>query len=179
MTNLLYSRCNSRSLDGRGVWGRKDTCVCMAESLCCSPEAVTTLLIGYTPIQNKKFEKKKRKNFFYLFTAFPLITCWLHWPYTFYICYILVLTFRYTPPIQQLVLNSCATFSIFSWNFFLSPFHHTLPLQFWHVHRNMYMHHRTEHKYSKHAISQVFIKLDSSTCLCHYLNSNVIFNLFV
>ena len=26
----------------------------MAESLCCSPETVTTLLIGYTPIQNKK-----------------------------------------------------------------------------------------------------------------------------
>ena len=26
------------SLDGRGVWGRMDTCVCMTESLCCSPE---------------------------------------------------------------------------------------------------------------------------------------------
>ena len=25
----------------------------MAESLCCSPETVTTLLIGYAPIQNK------------------------------------------------------------------------------------------------------------------------------
>ena len=28
---------------------------CSLESLCCSPETITTLLIGYTPIQNKKF----------------------------------------------------------------------------------------------------------------------------
>ena len=28
-----------------------DTCVCIAESLPCSPETITTLLIGYTPIQ--------------------------------------------------------------------------------------------------------------------------------
>ena len=31
----------------------------MVESLCCSPETLTTLLIGYTPIQNTKFKKKK------------------------------------------------------------------------------------------------------------------------
>ena len=42
--------------DGSGVWERMDTCVCMAESLCYSPENITTLLIGYTPIQNKKFK---------------------------------------------------------------------------------------------------------------------------
>ena len=41
------------SLDGRGVWERMDTCICMAESLCSSPETITTLLIGYTPTQNK------------------------------------------------------------------------------------------------------------------------------
>ena len=29
----------------------------MTRSLCCSPESITTLLIGYTPIQNKQFEK--------------------------------------------------------------------------------------------------------------------------
>ena len=29
--------------------------VCMAESLCCPPETITALLIGSTPIQNKKF----------------------------------------------------------------------------------------------------------------------------
>ena len=40
------------SLDGKGAWGRMDTHVCMAESLHCSPETITTLLISYTPIQN-------------------------------------------------------------------------------------------------------------------------------
>ena len=30
-------------------------CICMAESLHCSPETITTLLLGYTPIQKKKF----------------------------------------------------------------------------------------------------------------------------
>ena len=38
------------SLDGRGVWGRMDTCVCVAEPLHSSPETITTLLIGYTPV---------------------------------------------------------------------------------------------------------------------------------
>ena len=41
-----------------GVWGRMDACVCMAGSLCCLPEAVTTLLIGHTPKENKKLKKK-------------------------------------------------------------------------------------------------------------------------
>ena len=49
------------SLDGRRVWGRMDTCVCMAGSLLYSPETITTLLIGYNPIQNKKFFIKERK----------------------------------------------------------------------------------------------------------------------
>ena len=39
-------------LDVRGVWGRMNTCVCMAESLHCPPETMT-LLIGYTTIQKK------------------------------------------------------------------------------------------------------------------------------
>ena len=42
------------NLDGREVRGRMDTCMCMAESLCSSPETITMLLISYTPIQNKK-----------------------------------------------------------------------------------------------------------------------------
>ena len=33
-----------------GEWIR----VCMAQSLCCPPETIT-LSIGYTPLQNKKF----------------------------------------------------------------------------------------------------------------------------
>ena len=42
----LYSMlCGS--LDGRGAWGRMNTCICMAESLHCSPETITTLLISY------------------------------------------------------------------------------------------------------------------------------------
>ena len=44
-------------LDGRGVWGRINTCICMVESLCCAPETITTLFIGYTPIKNKKLKK--------------------------------------------------------------------------------------------------------------------------
>ena len=46
------------SLGGRGVWGRMDTCVCMAESLCCQPKTITALLISCTPIQNKELKKK-------------------------------------------------------------------------------------------------------------------------
>ena len=37
------------SLEGSGGEGRMDTCICTAESLCCPPETITTLLIGYTP----------------------------------------------------------------------------------------------------------------------------------
>ena len=35
------------SLDGRGVWGRMDTYLCMVESLHCSAETITTFSIGY------------------------------------------------------------------------------------------------------------------------------------
>ena len=47
------------SLDRMEDWGRMDTHVCMTESLCWSPETITTLLIGFIPIQNKKFFFKK------------------------------------------------------------------------------------------------------------------------
>ena len=41
-----------------GAWIRvMDTCICMVKSLHCSPETIT-LLIGYTPIQNKKVKKR-------------------------------------------------------------------------------------------------------------------------
>ena len=50
------------SLDGRGVCGRMNTCICMAESLCCSPETITTLLISYTPMQSKKLKNKIKKS---------------------------------------------------------------------------------------------------------------------
>ena len=49
------------SLDRRRVWGRMDTCVCMAESVHCSPETTTILLISY--IQYKMLlVLKKDKN---------------------------------------------------------------------------------------------------------------------
>ena len=50
------------SLDGRGVGGRMGTCMCMAESLRCSLETTTRLLIGYTPIQSVFGVKKKKKK---------------------------------------------------------------------------------------------------------------------
>ena len=46
------------SLDGRGVWGRMDAWISMAESLCYPPETITTLLIGYVPIENKNLKKE-------------------------------------------------------------------------------------------------------------------------
>ena len=33
------------NLDGRGVWRRMDTCICIAESLHCSPETITILFV--------------------------------------------------------------------------------------------------------------------------------------
>ena len=50
--NMELCSMSCASLDGRGVWGRMDTCMCITESLHCSLETVTTLLISYTPIQN-------------------------------------------------------------------------------------------------------------------------------
>ena len=44
------------SLDGRGVWGRMDTCICIADSLHCSPEAITTLLMGYAAAAAKSLQ---------------------------------------------------------------------------------------------------------------------------
>ena len=47
--DLLYRTGNSTrcgSLDGKGVWGRMDTCIYIAESLCCPSETITTLLIS-------------------------------------------------------------------------------------------------------------------------------------
>ena len=49
---LCSARCGS--LDGRGAWGRMDTSVCVAESVCCPPETITALLISYTFIETKK-----------------------------------------------------------------------------------------------------------------------------
>ena len=42
--------------------GEMAASICMAESLCCSTETTTTLLISYTPIQNKKLKITKKSN---------------------------------------------------------------------------------------------------------------------
>ena len=54
-TDLLYSTGNSAQYSGAawmggGFGGKMGTYICRAASLCCPPESVTTLLIGYTPI---------------------------------------------------------------------------------------------------------------------------------
>ena len=64
------------SLDGRGVWGRMYTCVCVTESLCHPPESITSLLIVYTPIQNeKKFLQGNNIRFYWRNLDFPLKAC--------------------------------------------------------------------------------------------------------
>ena len=59
MANQKGPTIQCGNLDGSGFWDRMDTCIYIAESLHCSPETITTLLIDYTPIQNKKLKKKK------------------------------------------------------------------------------------------------------------------------
>ena len=58
------------SLDGKWVWGRMDSCIYMAESLCCSPKTTTTSLISYAPykmflvlknIKRKTIDYKKKR----------------------------------------------------------------------------------------------------------------------
>jgi len=62
--NLLCSIGNFSMLrdrlDARGVWGEW-IYVYVWQSLCCSPETITKLLIGYTSTQNKKFKKEKKR----------------------------------------------------------------------------------------------------------------------
>ena len=38
-----------------GSLGKMDTCIRMAESLCCSPETIHSVVICYIPMQNKNF----------------------------------------------------------------------------------------------------------------------------
>ena len=51
------------SLDGKGVWGRMDTFVCMAESLHCSLETITALLINrlYPNTKSKVLKNRQEK----------------------------------------------------------------------------------------------------------------------
>ena len=65
---LLYSTWNSAQCYvaawmGGGSCGRMDTRICMTESLSCSPEAITALLIAYTLTQKFKRIKKHVQRF--------------------------------------------------------------------------------------------------------------------
>ena len=60
--DLLYSTQKSAQCYV-AVWmgGELGTeCICMAESLRCSAETITALLISYTPIQNETLKEKKK-----------------------------------------------------------------------------------------------------------------------
>ena len=46
----------SGSLDGKGVFERMDTDICMPESLCCPLKIITTLLINHIPIYGWMWE---------------------------------------------------------------------------------------------------------------------------
>ena len=50
------------SLDGRGVWARMNTGICVAESFCCSPETITPLLLAVGWYKIKKVKKKKQEK---------------------------------------------------------------------------------------------------------------------
>ena len=64
--NLLYSTWNSAQCYAAawmgGEFGGERIHIGMAESLHCSPETITTLLISDTPIQDKKFKRKKKRR---------------------------------------------------------------------------------------------------------------------
>ena len=58
LLSSTWSSAQCGSLDGRGVW-RIDTCMCgLSPFTASSPETITTVLIGYTLIQNRKLFKK-------------------------------------------------------------------------------------------------------------------------
>ena len=70
MVNKQRPICTAHGTLPNVIWqpGRKwglienASCICMAESLCCSPETITMLLTGYAPMQDKKFKRKKKKK---------------------------------------------------------------------------------------------------------------------
>ena len=46
-------QCYLAAWMGADSEGRMDTCISMVDSLCCPPETITTLLIGYTKYNTK------------------------------------------------------------------------------------------------------------------------------
>ena len=64
--DLLLSTGNSAQAHAQHGWerslGRTHPCACMAESLGCPLETMTTLFIGYTPVPSEKFTLEKWKS---------------------------------------------------------------------------------------------------------------------
>lgn len=60
MMLCFYCVCKCAYFITRPVLSQNPTCICMTESLPCSRETITTLLIGYTSVQNLKVQKKKK-----------------------------------------------------------------------------------------------------------------------
>ena len=65
--DLLYSTWNSTqsfraSLDGRGLWGRMDTCICTAESLQGSPESTEHCLLALPIYKIRSLKHSNNKN---------------------------------------------------------------------------------------------------------------------
>ena len=66
-----YSLWRHRELD----MNERPTHICMAESLLCSPETITTLLTGYVPTQNKELFKKNSSTLFMVKSKISLGKC--------------------------------------------------------------------------------------------------------
>ena len=64
--DLLYSTWNSAQCYAAawigGWFGQNDTCICKAESLCCSPETITALLTAIPQHKVKKYKRKQNKT---------------------------------------------------------------------------------------------------------------------
>ena len=108
--------CNNQN--GKTIWRRIDTCICITESLCCTPEINTTLLINYTPIRFKKTAEGLKIFQFYNKLYFPRWEIsWVfnknHWGKTF--DYVFSDCWRDFPDNRHmfsiLLFNSVASFS--------------------------------------------------------------------
>ena len=58
-TTQHRERCSKfcSNLNGKRIWKRTDTCVCITESLCCTPE-MNTFLVNHIPVWHKNLKKE-------------------------------------------------------------------------------------------------------------------------
>ena len=109
---LLHVVCQP---DGSAVWGRMDTFLCMAESLCCSSETSTTLLICYTPLQNvfgvkNKFFLSKKKALSGLCEDSARRQPSVHWDESPHQTLNLLIPWSWTSLHSRIVRNKCLLF---------------------------------------------------------------------